>query len=60
MRKLSRGIAWLICLVMLLGMLPAVSLAADGDDAIDPTIPIFGWVLPAGRCSSPCPWPWAS
>jgi len=41
MRKLSRGIAWLICLVMLLGMLPAVSLAADGDDAIDPTIPIF-------------------
>ena len=41
MRKFSRGIAWLICLVMLLGMLPAVSLAADDADAIDPTIPIF-------------------
>ena len=29
MRKTKRGIAWLICLVMLLSMLPAVSLAAD-------------------------------
>ena len=41
MRKLSRGIAWLICLVMLLGMLPVVSLAADDAEAIDPSIPIF-------------------
>jgi len=32
MRKFSRGIAILLCLVMLLGMFPAVSLAAEESD----------------------------
>ncbi len=41
MRKNSRGIALLVCLVMLLGMLPVVSLAADSAETIDPTIPIY-------------------
>ncbi|MBE6933009.1 MAG: hypothetical protein E7464_06500, partial [Ruminococcaceae bacterium] len=33
MKHFTRGIAWLLCLVMLLGMLPVVSLAADEADA---------------------------
>ena len=41
MKKLSRGIALLVCFVMLLGMFPAVSVAAaDGEGAgIDFTVP---------------------
>lgn len=30
-RKLTRCIAWLICIVMVLGMLPTFTFAADGD-----------------------------
>ena len=43
MKNFTRGIAWLLCLVMLLGMLPVVSLAADdvAEDAIDTSIPMY-------------------
>ena len=51
MRKTVRGIALLMCIAMLLGMLPVISLAADSpapvivpqasEEAIDPSIPIY-------------------
>ncbi|MBR4131623.1 MAG: glycoside hydrolase family 3 C-terminal domain-containing protein, partial [Oscillospiraceae bacterium] len=49
MKKFSRALAWLLAIVMIVGMLPA-AFAADeaepievlnADEAIDPTIPIF-------------------
>ncbi len=40
MKNFKRSIVWLLCVAMLLGMLPVVSLAAEGE-AIDPSIPIF-------------------
>ena len=49
MKKFSRALAWLLAVVMILGMLPATFAAEkaepievlNADEAIDPTIPIF-------------------
>ena len=49
MKKFSRALAWLLSIVMILGMLPATFAAEkaepievlNADEAIDPTIPIF-------------------
>ena len=45
MKKLTRGIALLVCLAMLLSMLPMTTFAAQDKapaaEDIDPTIPIF-------------------